>query len=439
MHANEPPAPAGAPAPTIIHVDLDAFYASVEQRDHIELRGKPVVVGGSIARGVVAAASYEVRRFGVHSAMPMAEALRRCPHAIVIAPRMAVYAAVSRQFFAILERYSPTVEPLSLDEAFLDLTGSQRLLGSTEHVARSIKRCVREELGLIVSVGTAPSKFVAKIASDIDKPDGLCLVTPDQVLSFLHPLPVSRLWGVGRVTKRILSSLGLETIGDVARYPEDLLQGRLGQKMGAHLAALARGHDPRAVKPDRKAVSIGHEETFAVDFETHADIEPVLLAQADRVAARLRYAGLRASVVQLKVKYADFRIVTRRRTLGSSTADGNVIGAIASTLLADLPVDGHHGKRHRVRLCGVSTAGLTPQSEPRQLSLDLAPMTDGEVTGNATHGGPMSERARNRGERLGHTLDRIQSRFGQNSIKRAVHVDAPPPTSDTETTAEGKD
>src|SRR5215510_6866917 len=230
---------------TILHVDLDAFYSAVEQRDDPALRGKPVLVGGSARRGVVASCSYEARRFGIHSAMPMAEALRRCPRAIVVRHRMDRYAAASRGFFAILGDYSPEVEGLSLDEAFLDVTASERLLGDGPTIARQIKRRVADELALVASVGVAPIKLAAKIASDIDKPDGLRVVPPDQLLAFLHPLPVTRLWGVG----------------DTARYPEAALTARLGSTLGPHLAALARGEDRRAVIAEHDPVSIGHQET----------------------------------------------------------------------------------------------------------------------------------------------------------------------------------
>lgn len=387
---------------TILHVDLDAFFASVEQRDDPALRGKPVLVGGTVERGVVAAASYEARRYGVHSAMPMAEAMRRCPHAVVVPHRMARYAETSRRFFAILEAFSPQVEPLSLDEAFLDVSGQERLLGDGRAIGRAIKDRVTRELALVASVGVGPSKLVAKIASDIDKPDGLRVVAAGDVLAFLHPLPVWRLWGVGRVTRDKLASMGLHTIGDLARYPEPALGARLGASLGAHLAALARGHDPRAVEPEGAAVSIGHEETFDVDLSRKHDIAVLLLAQADRVAARLRQAHLRARVVQIKIKYADFRQVTRRSTLPDATVDGGVIGRTARDLLEEVAVDDDHGKRHRVRLCGVSVTGLEPRDAPRQLTL--------------------GETERTRGERLGDVLDRIHARFGDGLVRRAVHA-----------------
>ncbi|HEV7556000.1 MAG TPA: DNA polymerase IV, partial [Kofleriaceae bacterium] len=299
---------------TILHVDLDAFYAAVEQRDDPKLRGKPVLVGGSVRRGVVASCSYEARRFGIHSAMPMAEAMRRCPHAIVVRHRMDRYAEASDRFFAILGDFSPEVEGLSLDEAFLDVTGSERLLGDGASIGRAIKLRVRDELSLVASVGVAPIKFAAKIASDIDKPDGLRVVTADGLLAFLHPLPVSRLWGVGDTTRGVLATMGLQTIGDVARYPLEALIARLGPVGGPHLAALARGDDPRDVIAEHESVSVGHQETFDDDIDDKGELTVILLDQADRVAARLRNASLRARVVVLIVKYDDFRQISRRTT-----------------------------------------------------------------------------------------------------------------------------
>ncbi|MEO8553636.1 MAG: DNA polymerase IV, partial [Kofleriaceae bacterium] len=275
---------------TILHVDLDAFFAAVEQRDDPALRGKPVLVGGSVKRGVVASCSYEARVFGIKSAMPMAEAMRRCPHAIVVKHRMDRYVDASRIFFAILGDFSPDVEGLSLDEAFLDCTGSERLLGDGATIAHAIKERVTAETKLVASVGIAPIKFAAKIASDIDKPDGLRIVTPEGLLGFLHGLPVTRLWGVGETTRSALASMGLSTIGDVARYPEQALIGRLGAVTGQHLAALARGEDPRPVVSEREAVTIGHRETFEHDLDDKGELAVTLLDQADRVAARLRAA-----------------------------------------------------------------------------------------------------------------------------------------------------
>lgn len=277
----------------ILHVDLDAFFASVEQRDNPQLQGKPVLVGGSAQRGVVAAASYEARAFGIHSAMPMAEALRRCPKAIVVSHRLHRYSEASAEFFTILDEFSPLVEGLSIDEAFLDISGMERLQGSAEGIARDIKRRVLDQVGLVASVGIAPTKFVAKIASDIRKPDGLCIVESEDILDFLHPLPISRLWGVGNVTQKKLIALGLRSIGDVAVFPSRILEKKLGANLGAHLSAMAQGHDSRAVQPGREMVSIGHEETFAIDTADIDQLANTLLRQADKVARRMRAKNLR--------------------------------------------------------------------------------------------------------------------------------------------------
>jgi DNA polymerase-4 len=389
---------------TILHVDLDAFYAAVEQRDDPTLRGKPVLVGGSARRGVVAACSYEARTFGIKSAMPMAEALRRCPHAIVVSHRMERYAEASATFFKILGDYSPEVEGLSLDEAFLDVTGSERLLGDGPTIGTTIKRRVREELSLVASVGVAPIKLAAKIASDIDKPDGLRVVTPEGLLPFLHALPVTRLWGVGEATREILASMGLSTIGDVARYPERALVGRLGAVTGHHLAALARGEDARPVISDHEAVSVGHQETFDDDIDDKGELTVILLDQADRVAARLRASELRARSVVLIIKYDDFRQITRRTTLDASTSDGGMLARTAIDLLSKVPIEPRKGGR--VRLCGISTTNLEPRDAPRQLGFDEA------------------ERAK--GERLGETIDKVAAKFGKAAIKRAIHVTRDP-------------
>ena len=385
---------------TILHVDLDAFYAAVEQRDHPELRGKPVLVGGSVKRGVVASCSYEARVFGIKSAMPMAEAMRRCPRAIVVKHRMDRYVDASRIFFAILGDFSPDVEGLSLDEAFLDCTGSERLLGDGLAIARAIKERVTAETQLVASVGVAPIKFAAKIASDIDKPDGLRIVTPEGLLPFLHGLPVTRLWGVGEATRGALASMGLATIGDVARYPEQALIGRLGAITGQHLAALARGEDPRPVVSEREAVTIGHRETFEHDLDDKGELAVTLLDQADRVAARLRAAELRARTITLIIKYDDFRQISRRTTLDQATSDGGVVAHTAIALLAKVPVESRRGQR--VRLCGISAENLEPWDAPRQLGFDDA--------------------TREKGERLGSTIDKLSAKFGKGTIRRAVHL-----------------
>jgi DNA polymerase-4 len=385
---------------TILHVDLDAFYAAVEQRDDPKLRGKPVLVGGSARRGVVASCSYEARKFGIKSAMPMAEAMRRCPHAIVVRHHMDRYVDASRAFFAILGDFAPDVEGLSLDEAFIDVTGSERLLGDGPTIGAAIKQRVRAELSLVASVGVAPNKFIAKIASDIDKPDGLRIVTPEQVTPFLHPLPTTRLWGVGEATREVLASLGLQTIADVARYPVNALIARLGEIHGRHLAALARGEDSRAVEPERESVSVGHQETFDDDIDDPGELAVILLDQADRVAARLRDAELRARAVVLVVKYDDFRQITRRTTLDSATSDGGVLARTAIQLLSKVEIEPR--KTKRVRLCGIAATQLEARDAPRQLGFD--------------------EEARAKGERLGETIDKVAAKFGKAAIRRAIHL-----------------
>ncbi|MBI4511022.1 MAG: DNA polymerase IV [Deltaproteobacteria bacterium] len=384
---------------TILHVDLDAFYASVEQRDDPALRGKPVIVGGSVRRGVVCAASYEARRFGVRSAMPMATAVRLCPQARVLRPRMGDYARVSGQFFDVLHSYSPLVEGLSLDEAFLDVTGEERLFGDGAAIAQLIKRRVKGELELVASVGVAPSKFLAKIASDLRKPDGLVVVAPGEVRAFLHPLPIGRLWGVGKVTEEKLARLGLRTIGDVARIGEQALAAHVGNAQ--HLVGLARGEDDRDVVPERDAGSIGHEDTFDSDIRDREELKGYLLDQADRACARLRSASACARVVTLKIKYADHRRTTRRLTLPRPTADGRLVGDVLQQLLEEVPDIETRG----VRLTGVSLSDLRSTTEPAQLTLPSA-VPDGEE----------------RGARLGEAIDQITARFGSDALRRAVHL-----------------
>jgi DNA polymerase-4 len=327
---------------------MDAFYASIEQRDDASLRGKPVIVGGSSRRGVVLAASYEVRPFGVRSAMPMAEALRRAPHAIVVPPRRDRYAEASEAAFSIFGRYTPLVEPLSLDEAFLDVTASRSLFGDGEAIARAIKRDVRDELHITASAGVAPCKFVAKVASDLRKPDGLVVVKEDAAAAFLASLPVERMWGVGPKTAPKVRALGYATLGDLARAEPEALDRALGS-WGREVARLARGEDDRAVVPDGQAKSIGAEETYEDDLVGRDAIARTLLEHSGRVARRLLRAGLSARTVVTKIKYSDFTLRTRRVTLPGAVQDTDAIHAAAVELLASMPLEGC-----RVRLTGVS-------------------------------------------------------------------------------------
>jgi DNA polymerase-4 len=357
----------------IIHVDMDAFYASVEQRDNPALRGKPIIVGGHAQRGVVVAASYEVRPFGVRSAMPMARAMKAAPHAIVVKPRFSAYAEASEQVFAIFERYTPLIEPLSLDEAFLDVTASVGLFGTPADIARRIRKEIADELDLPASAGIAPVKFVAKIASDLAKPNGQREVRPEETVAFLAGLPVSRLWGVGPKTEEALKLAGLRTIGDVAAREPDWLEERLGSS-GRHLWELSQGIDTREVVPDRAAKSVGAEDTFEEDLTGVDALKPHVHSQALRVGRRLRRAGVKGRVVQLKLKFADFTLITRRTTLREATDDGQTLYRTALELLER----SHEGKP--VRLTGVSVQldevapqlGLFPAAPPRTAKLNAA-------------------------------------------------------------------
>ena len=343
---------------------MDAFYASVEERDSPELRGHPVIVGGPSQRGVVLAASYAARPSGVRSAMPMAKALRLCPEAIVVPPRMHRYIEVSARVFEVFRAFTPLVEGLSLDEAFLDVTASQSLFGDGEAIAHKIKGRIRDELGLTASAGVAPSKFVAKIASDLRKPDGLVVVRQDEVASFLDPLPIERMWGIGPKTAPKLREFGFSTLGDIARGNLSVLEGTLGS-WGVAVQALAQGRDPRSVDPGRAAKSIGAEQTYEHDLVGARAIEGTLLEHAARVAQRLVKEGLSARGVVLKVKYADFAVRSRRTTLAEPVADTGSIHAAAQRLFAQFPVDSRG-----VRLTGVSVTHLSDEPAPPALFPD---------------------------------------------------------------------
>jgi DNA polymerase-4 len=390
---------------TILHLDLDAFYASVEQLDDPALRGRPVIVAGPSNRGVVCAASYEARRFGVRSAMPTVRARRLCPDGAFIAPRFPRYEELSSRVFGIYRRMTPLVEPLSLDEAFLDVTRSEALHGDGRAIAAALKRAVRQEVGLTVSAGVAEVKLAAKIASDMGKPDGLVEVPAGGTRAFLAPLPVSRLWGVGRVTEGALVALGIHRIGQLADAPEALLAGAIGHGHARDLRALARGEDPREVVPDEEARSVGAEETFERDVAGREALLPSLLAQADRVASRLREAGKKGRTVTVKVKYADFEQVTRRCTLPAPTDDGKVVYEAAAALLerADLS--------RTVRLTGVSMSGLDA-APARQLGLFDPRPADADA-GSRTAAEP-------RRAALNAAVDALRERFGSAAVRPAT-------------------
>lgn len=347
----------------IIHLDMDAFYPSVEVLDNPDLRGKPVIVGGSKERGVVSSASYEARKFGVHSAQPMATAMGLCPHGIVLPTRMARYQEVSEQVFEIFHIFTPMVEPLSIDEAFLDVTGSIRLFGSPIEIAKKIKQRVVDKTGLTISAGVAPSKFVAKVASDMEKPDGLTVVPPDQVREFLDPLPIKKMWGAGKVTQKALARLSIHSFKDLRQASVELLEKEFG-KHGSHMHQLALGIDQRDVVTLHDIKSIGHEDTYSKDI---LDLEPAkreLLSLANRVARRMRRKDLEGKTITLKVKYSDFKLITRSVTLHHYTNDSAEIYSNVCSLLEKTAV----GKRP-VRLLGISLSNLSDTGSGRQLSL----------------------------------------------------------------------
>src|ERR1700682_2880874 len=322
------------PPRTILHVDMDAFYASVEERDRPELKGKPLIVGGTGGRGVVAAASYAVRCFGVHSAMPMTEALRRCPHAICIPPRMARYQEVSAQVFEIFHEFTPLVEGLSLDEAFLDVTASLRLMGDGIAIATEVRRRIRETTGLTASVGLGPNKLLAKIASDLNKPDGLCRIGSDNVHAILDRLPVQKLYGVGQKSLPGVQAAGIQTFGDL-RHATDATLWRAFGKHGTAMRDRAAGVDDRPVEPNREEKSISAEETFATDIRAVAELERQLTHLADRTAARLRAHQLAAGKVTVKIRRRDFTTYTRQRPIVPPPRETAVISGIAQILLKE--------------------------------------------------------------------------------------------------------
>ena len=384
----------------VLHADMDAFYAAVEQLDRPELRGKALLVGGTGPRGVVSTASYEARPYGVGSAMPMALARRRCPHAIVLPPRFERYHAVSRVVMETLGTFSPLVEPLSLDEAFVDMSGCEALFGEPRAMGEAVRRAVFEATQLTVSVGISATKYVAKVASDARKPDGLTVVAPDEVAGFLHSLPVDRLWGVGARTRARLRARGLDTIGDVAAAPPERLERWFGS-LGAHIHALARGRDDRAVIPERDAKSIGSENTLDTDIVGEAAIRPWLLRAADTVARRLRAEGLDARGVRVKLRTADFRLHTRQAHLAAPTHATRPIVEAAEALLHEFDL------RTPVRLVGVAAFDLGEDGdsvEVHQLDLFDAPREEHD-------------------ERLDRTLDVVHERFGEAALTRARHLD----------------
>ncbi len=386
---------------TILHADMDAFYASVELRRNPDLKGKPVVVGHPGGRAVVLAATYEARAFGVHSAMPMAQAMRRCAGLVVVPPDHSAYGEASREVMAVFRDVTPEVEPLALDEAFIDVSGAIRRLGSPREIATQIRDRIAAEQRLPCSIGVASTKFVAKLASSHAKPDGLLVVPKESVLAFLHPLPIGALWGVGDKTEELLGRIGMRTIGDIAATPLSTLVHTVGKAAGTHLHALANGQDPRRVVPDEPDRSIGAEETFARDIADREGILRELLRLSERCAERLRASGQVGRTVAIKVRFSDFRTINRSRTLAQHTDVARMIYETAGQLYDALHIDGSP-----LRLVGVRVEGLARSAEmPEQLTL----------AGDAEEWRAAEQ-----------AVDRVSERFGHGVVRPATLVKRPP-------------
>jgi DNA polymerase-4 len=383
---------------SILHVDMDAFYALASLLSRPELKGTPVIIGGGGNRGVVLSATYEARAFGVTSAMPIARARRLCPQATVVAPDYARYERISRAVMAVFASVTPIVEPLSLDEAFLDVSGARRRLGSPRQIAQRIRDTIADEQGITCSVGVASTKFIAKLASGLAKPDGLLVVPAAEVVGFLHQLPVGALWGVGERTEEALQRLGLHTVADIAHTPVDTLRRALGDNAGPALHALAWGRDTRSVVPTRRERSIGADETFSFDVDDPAYIHRELLRLSDRTAARVRAAGLVGRTISIKVRFSDFTTITRSRTLRDPTDVSRDIYATARALF-----DGLGLQRARLRLVGVRMEGL--------MDSDLAPVQG--LLDEPEHGWRDADRA----------VDRASARFGAGAVRPASLVE----------------
>ncbi|MFP4029426.1 MAG: DNA polymerase IV [Candidatus Brocadiia bacterium] len=387
----------------IIHIDMDAFFAAIEQRDNPEYKGKPVVVGadpkGGEGRGVVSTCSYEAREYGIHSAQPISEAYRRCPHAVFLHVRGERYAEESRRIRDILREFTPDIEPISIDEAFLDVTGTMHLFGGKKELAAEIARRVKERTGLTASLGVAPNKMIAKIASDLEKPEGLVIVEPDEVRSFLDPLPVEKLWGVGEKTLQSLHSRGIETIGDLARCRPEELEKDFG-KQGPHLWKLARGEDRRPVETEDETKSVGHEHTFEVDTDDLQLLRSTLMKLSEKVARRLRRGGWHGRTVTTKVRLEDFSTFTRRRTL-----DRAVNSAPQLFEIAEQNFQRAYNGEQKVRLVGVSVSGLEPATH-RQTTL-FEKDRDGR-------------NRREKWRKLGPTIDEIVEKFGEDALQQGT-------------------
>lgn len=384
---------------TILHVDMDAFFASVEQLDHPEYAGKPLVVGAAAnKRGVIAAASYEARKFGIHSAMPSREAARRCPHAIFVPVNMARYVQASEQIFSIFERFTPYIEPLSVDEAFLDVTGVQKLFGPGPDIAAKIKYSIKTETGLTASIGVAINKFLAKLASDMDKPDGLTVVpsNPPEIKSFLAPLEVSRIWGVGRVTQRLLEKNGIRTIAHLQNMAPDRLERIVGKSYANHLAAMAIGNDDRQLEMDRIRKSYSREHTFDKDCTNQEELESVLCDLVEDVGSQLRAEGKYAKTIQIKLRWQNFETITRQKQLSTAAYDNTTLRETAMELFLNQKLI------KPVRLIGFGVSNIAEQHSQEQMDL-----FDNKSK-------PLERR-----EKLSLVIDEIRTRFGDSAIANA--------------------
>ena len=378
----------------ILHIDMDAFYASVEQLDNPWLKGKCVIVGGTSNRGVVSASSYEARRFGVRSAMPIFQARQKCPDGVFIPPRMVRYKEVSKKIMAILRGFSPQVEVVSIDEAYMDISGSQRLHGNPEAVARDIKHTIKQELGLTCSVGVAPVKFLAKVASDMDKPDGLTIIQPQEMAQFIESLPIQKVAGVGKKTYLRLASMGIKTLGDVNKFAPKMLLDRLG-KFGQRLMELASGNDHATVTPWSPHKSVSSERTLGEDTRDKQLLHTYLLKQSEEVARQLRKTGVKAKTITLKIKHADFKQYTRSKTISTPTRSSETIYQHAAGLLDNYELT------QKIRLIGVGTSGFQSAGQPVQLGLFEA-----------------VEQSDKSWEIVDRTVEDITQKFGQDAIKR---------------------
>ncbi|MHB9070243.1 MAG: DNA polymerase IV [Sedimentisphaerales bacterium] len=380
----------------ILHIDMDAFYASVEQLDNPALKGKPIMVGGTVKqRGVVAAASYEIRKYGVHSAMPTSQALRLCPNAILLPVRMERYAEISKQIQEIFLSYTPDVEPLSLDEAFLDITGSIKLFGSPEKIGTDIKNRIKQELGLTASVGIAPNKFLAKLASDLQKPDGFVIITEDNKQKILDPLPVSKIWGIGRVTSKALQDRGINTIEQLRNTPVIILLNILGNQ-AQDILLLAQGIDDRPVESDKDAKSISAEETFPEDIIDKDILLTILHNQVEEVAQRLRAEKVEGKTITLKLRYKDFKTITRSHSFDSPTNTTFVLWEEAKNVFEKWY---NSSSASKLRLLGFRVSGLVKEGSSQQRSL----FSD-----------PNEKKQKN----LDSIYDKIKNKYGEDSLKR---------------------